>query len=118
MLSIFVTGLVACRCCGARAMHAEAQRPEPALLPEVVAELIEGHEARRRTGLVARREHTSKPRKPGKPVTNGWPPTSTSTPDSNSERRRAHRHCEVASNDVACRLSFHRERFGESTQHP
>ena len=46
----------ACRCCGARTMHAKAQRTEPALLPEVVAELIEGHESRRRTCLVAWRE--------------------------------------------------------------
>jgi hypothetical protein len=34
-------------------MHAEAERTEPTLLPEVVAEVIERHEARRRARRTA-----------------------------------------------------------------
>jgi conjugative relaxase-like TrwC/TraI family protein len=40
-----------------RTMHAEAERTEPTLLPDVVAEVIERHEARRRTRMTAWREH-------------------------------------------------------------
>jgi hypothetical protein len=40
-----------------RTMHAEAERTDPTLLPEVVAEVIERHEARRRTRMAAWREH-------------------------------------------------------------
>ena len=38
-------------------MHAQAQRTDPGLLPEQVAEVIERHEARRRTRMAAWREH-------------------------------------------------------------
>jgi hypothetical protein len=38
-------------------MHAEAERTELTLLPERVAEVIERHEARRRTRMAAWREH-------------------------------------------------------------
>jgi hypothetical protein len=40
-----------------RTMHAEAERTEPTLLPERVAEVIQRHEARRRTRMTAWREH-------------------------------------------------------------
>ena len=40
-----------------RTMHAEADRTEPALLPEVVAEVIQRHESRRRTRMAAWRAH-------------------------------------------------------------
>jgi hypothetical protein len=38
-------------------MHAETERTEPTLLPERVAEVIQRHEARRRTRMAAWREH-------------------------------------------------------------
>ncbi len=38
-------------------MHAQAQRTDPGLLPERVAEVIERHQARRRTRMAAWREH-------------------------------------------------------------
>jgi hypothetical protein len=40
-----------------RTMHAEAQRTERELLPDVVADVIGRHEARRRTRMAAWREH-------------------------------------------------------------
>ena len=40
-----------------RTMHAEAQRTERGLLPDVVADVIGRHEARRRTRMAAWREH-------------------------------------------------------------
>jgi hypothetical protein len=38
-------------------MHAQAERTEPGLLPEVVAEVIQRHEARRRARQAAWRAH-------------------------------------------------------------
>lgn len=38
-------------------MHAEAQRTDATLLPDVVAEVIQRHDARRRTRMAAWRQH-------------------------------------------------------------
>jgi hypothetical protein len=38
-------------------MHAEAERTDPGLLPEMVAEVIQRNDARRRTRMAAWREH-------------------------------------------------------------
>ena len=40
-----------------RTMHAEAERTDPTLLPERVAEVIQRHEVRRRTHMAAWRQH-------------------------------------------------------------
>jgi hypothetical protein len=40
-----------------RTMHAEAERTDPGLLPEMVAEVIQRNDARRRTRMAAWREH-------------------------------------------------------------
>jgi hypothetical protein len=40
-------------------MHAEAERTEPTLLPEVVAEVIERHAARRRARRAAWQTHVT-----------------------------------------------------------
>jgi hypothetical protein len=38
-------------------MHAEAERTDPALLPDMVAEVIRRHQSRRRTRTATWREH-------------------------------------------------------------
>jgi hypothetical protein len=83
-----------------RTMRAEAERTESGLLPEVVAEVIERHESRRRARHATWRAHV-KTAQGGTPVTNGWPqrlkhapPASISTPVLNSERY-AHRQGKV-----------------------
>ena len=55
-----------------RTVHAEAERTERHLLPEIVSDLLQRHDERRRARRAAGRR-TSGPRSGGVSCTNGWP---------------------------------------------
>jgi hypothetical protein len=76
-----------------RTMHAEAERTDPTLIPEMVTEVIQRHEARRRARGTAWQAHVKTAQawragieRVGRPRLKHAPPASTSTPDSSCDR--------------------------------